>query len=110
MKLSQSQSGVSEAGTTAAIVVLSVVVVTMAFLWTALVITILWGWFVVPRFHLPSLNVVEAAGLLALLTLVRTPSDAALTSDRSKTLRALVHAFVQPAFALALGWVLVQFV
>jgi hypothetical protein len=43
--------------------------------WHAFVLKVLWGWFIVPKFQLPGLSLIEAWGIILLVELVcKTPT------------------------------------
>ncbi len=67
---------------------------------------VLWGWYIVPLFGLPSLPFAGALGVMLIigyLTSGATPSDVA-TDDTTKVASFLVNGFVMPFFAIGLGW------
>lgn len=73
------------------------------------VLSILWGWFIVPTFGAPDISVVQAIGL-ALVVRFLTASRSIEESDDSiskeeKVQKALVVAVVVPLFALFVGWI-----
>jgi hypothetical protein len=71
-----------------------------ATLLNGLVIAVLWSWFVVSNFHLPSLTVAEAIGLWLLASLFTpTPHD-----DRP-ALVLLLEGIARSLLLFALGWV-----
>lgn len=91
----------------------------------ALVLTVLWGWFVEPTFGFAPLSLAMAAGLITVVYLVFSSRNY-LVALREKTRRAdekeksslretvqmigalLIHELATPASALALGWILKQ--
>jgi hypothetical protein len=81
-------------------------------LWRAFVITVLWGWFIVPQFAISQLGMINAIGLslvVSLLTarLSKVDSD---DDERNKTLAGQIAVgIVAPAMALLYGWIVVQF-
>lgn len=68
---------------------------------------VLWEWFVVPLFGLPSLTIAYALGLALILSFVlpsRYKKDDRPAKEQFVE-QALV-IFVQPAFALLFGWII----
>lgn len=94
----------------------------------ALVLTVLWGWFVEPTFGLGPLSLPMAAGLIIVVYLViSSQSYVARLRERARrdgneekkgslgqavhdTGTILLHELITPASALALGWLLKQVV
>lgn len=65
------------------------------------VVSILWGWFVGPQFHLPSVGIAEAGGIslvISMLTYQDTPRD----KDR-EWWEPLARMFMKPFFGLLFG-------
>jgi len=67
------------------------------------VLTLLWKWFAVPIFNLPSLSLVEAIGVSVLVGFLLGGSRS--YNDDNKDGKKLITAFMAPAVALLLGWV-----
>ncbi len=70
------------------------------------VLSILWGWFMVPIFHFPVLHVAQAIGV-SMVTHMLTHQDVPVDKDR-KWYMPLVLLFTYPAMALAIGWIVRQ--
>jgi hypothetical protein len=76
------------------------------------VISVLWGWFVVPVFHLPTLTIPYALGfgsLAALLTNHKTGKEA----EKEETewwSGPLMHMLLKPWMALLFGWIVKSFI
>jgi len=68
----------------------------------AMVICILWGWFVVPLFHFPSLNIPYAIGLSALFVIF---SDISSLKAEESFPKLFQRAFLAPVLALFVGWI-----
>lgn len=66
-----------------------------------LVISVLWGWFVVPVFGLPALHVAPALGLAVLLNYLL---------NHKKGAASLMDIFLGALAALGVGWVIQLFV
>ena len=82
-------------------------------MWSGYVLTILWGWFVVPTFGMPPLALVPAIGLAVVvgyLTHQYTPKAAKPEGDGKwdETGRVTAHMLLRPAFTLLMGWVVKQ--
>ena len=70
-------------------------------LWEGYVLMTLWGWFMVPHFHLPALTLAIAIGVactLSLLTHQYVPSKA------DDSVAPVVYTFLFPAMMLLIGW------
>lgn len=81
-------------------------------IWRAFVITVLWGWFVVPQFGLQPLGMVSAIGLTAVVR-VFTSHLNNTESDKDKQNEsiagAIANSILVPALALLTGWIVLQF-
>lgn len=78
------------------------------------ILTLLWGWFVVPVFHAPEIGLVPAIGILLLLEFVAPPvQEKTFSDDEEANLELLAHmltvAFVKADYALVVGFIVVQF-
>lgn len=86
-------------------------IVLMAFsaVFSGYALSVLWGWFIVPIFHLPQLSITAAIGIslvIGYLThqIINDPKD----SDRSfaeKIGVATAYSILKPGSALLIGWV-----
>lgn len=89
-------------------VALSIVLWPPIAMFRAYVITIIWGWYVVPAFHIPSPSIYLIVGLTAILTLClpfqRIPKD-----DRGpiETLfdSSLLYGLLFPSTILFFAWI-----
>ena len=76
-----------------------------------LVISMLWGWFIVPVFHLPALPLIGAIGLALVVRVIIQP-DYTATMEKYKDaapaemLGMLGGWLIAQLFILALGWLL----
>lgn len=84
----------------------SVLVAAAGAVWSGFVLTLLWGWFVVPTFGLPTLHVVPAIGLTITVAHLTPPSTFKLEGDPLSDLYLLA---LRPAVGLAMGWAVHQF-
>lgn len=78
-------------------------------LWRAWVLTQLWGWLVIPLFHLPPLRLVGAytiSLIVGFLTTSLTPTPAEKETSTSATvIRNFILALILPAISLFMGWI-----
>ena len=82
------------------------VIMIVATLWSAYVLTKLWGWFVIPTFELPELSVAAAVGLaliVSYLTYQHRHEESTGDSYAEVLMSAIFAAFMRPLFALILG-------
>lgn len=79
--------------------------------WSGYALSILWGWFIVPAFSLPSLSVVYAIGLAMVVSFLTQRAD--LKKDDREygeiLLVGTIYSLLKPATALGLGYVLTLF-
>lgn len=95
------------AGALIIIVVFVAAFVVAAALWRGYVLSVLWGWFFVPIFHLPPLGVAQAIGI-ALVVGMFTMSTQKDGDKESGVSHKLGVIFLAPALALGVGWVIKQ--
>lgn len=81
-------------------------------LWNGYVLSILWGWFIVPTFEARPLAVLPAIGMAFVVRYLTHQYDS--YTDESKSLNerasiAIVVALLDPAVALLVGWILHSF-
>jgi len=93
--------------------VVALVMAFLVFVWRAFAVTVLWTWFVVPLFALPSLPGASAAGITAMVALL-VPSRAGVVDLKDLPMEKVagmsVTAAQFPAVALFVGWVAKLFV
>ena len=80
-------------------------------LWSGFVLSILWGWFIVPTFEIRPLGVLPAIGVSMVVGYL-TKQEAATKDERGTTERVAYlfgHMFIYPLFALVFGWILHSF-
>lgn len=77
----------------------------LSFVWSGLVLKVLWGWFFVPIFGLPNLNIPQALGIALVVSYLTHRYN----EDNRKPAVVLAYAFVIPAFALLVGWIYTWF-
>jgi hypothetical protein len=69
------------------------------------VLSIMWGWFIVPLFHLPPLSILQAIGLtLVVVLLTGSASKTAQTSEERVT--NIATGVIGPFIALLVGWII----
>ena len=79
------------------------------------VLRILWGWFIVPIFHLPSLTIAQAIGLsmvVGLLTHRSRNSDGREKTEKEKKkelISFIAELFLFPFITLGVGWIVHQY-
>ena len=80
-------------------------------IWRGYVFSILWGWFAVPVFGLPTLSIAAAIGIAMLISfLVYQPQHYEDTrSDYQKIASAIGVVIFYPALVLLVGWVVTLF-
>lgn len=105
------QSGSPDASCLAALLVL-IVTLPLSMIWNGFVLTILWGWFIVPVFAgAPELGLVPAIGVGGV---VRYLTAHKATSDSGKSAwenfgESIAFAAFYPALTLFLGWIVHMF-
>lgn len=77
-------------------------------------LSIMWEWFVVPVFSLPSLGIAQAIGLSCVITLL-VPRQSETNSGVKKSafdiiIETSATTFLGPLMALGFGWVIYQFI
>lgn len=95
------------------LLVLAVVAIVVGAVMNGYVLSVLWGWFVVPLFSAPPLSVATAIGLsLAVGMLVSRGSSS--SDEKKDSGEAIVNLFAQvifaPLFTLFVGWIVKSFV
>lgn len=77
--------------------------------WYAYVLTVIWGWFVVPLFGLPALDIWAAIGLSLVINYMwkTTPENNDENDDESmdRLIKVLGYCLVRPLIALGIGWI-----
>lgn len=72
-------------------------------------LSVLWGWFVVPVFHLPQLSIVPAIGIAMMVGyLAHQMEPDCVEKERTtgeRIARAASFAILKPLFALLFGWI-----
>jgi hypothetical protein len=78
----------------------------LLWLFQAFCISTLWGWFVVPVFHVAEISVVIAFGISMLISIFQDPTQQYKDKDWTEIIGIMVGRAVGLGFALLLGWVL----
>ena len=81
-------------------------------LWRGYVLTVLWGWFVVPTFGLAALALVPAIGVSLIVSFMTHQVDQSKEQEGSpsgRTARSVAQALLTPALALGIGAVVSHF-
>ena len=97
-----------------ALVLMFPVLIAASSVWRGYVLTILWGWFVVPVFNLPVLNIATSIGfslLIGMLTLHRTGIEAEkeCLSTIARFTSVMSVSFLGPLICLIYGWIVTKF-
>jgi hypothetical protein len=94
------------------LVVLAFVTIIAGTIMNGWVLSITWGWFIVPFFHLPKLSLVFAMGIglvISFLTHQDIPNPKDQTTSEAVG-RLVASAFITPLMFLVTGWVIHLFV
>ena len=94
------------------IVATAVGLVFVAAVANGLVLSILWGWFMVPTLGLPEIGIPQAIGISMVAGYITYQSGAENKSggDSGEAIKKLVAlVLLRPVVVLALGWIVVQF-
>lgn len=87
------------------LILLPAVVISTA--WSGYVLSILWGWFVVPVFHLPGLSIAQAVGLAIVVGMVTR--DLNVKREEQDAMSAFAVPLLYNLLMLGIGWVVHQF-
>ena len=78
--------------------------------WSGYVLTILWGWFIVPAFKLPVLSIPVAIGMTLMIRyLTRGGGSHTKKEENEEWYMTFFMAFAKPLVVLFFGWIVVQF-
>ncbi len=81
--------------------------------WSGYVLSIMWGWFVVPIFHLPQLQIAVAIGLsiiVRMLTYDPQESDKKKSDTEDAIVSSFCWSFLYPLLTLGVSYVVHLFV
>lgn len=81
-------------------------------LWRGYVLSILWGWFIVPTFGAPALSLVMAIGLAIVVGMFTAsiPSKKKDDEDDKALSNYFVNGFITPALSLLFGYIVTLFI
>jgi len=76
------------------------------------VLSILWGWFVVPAFGIPALTIAQAIGVSYVVSFLarRTAQPNKGEKEHSEVIWGLSVLLISPLLTLGIGWVIHLFV
>lgn len=97
---------VAMGGILGAIIIPAMFVVMVPFLlWKCYVLSVLWGWFIVPYFHIPQPPIWALYGLMMVVGMFR---DVDTEEKETKTdwKKLFMSLTVSPAIALGVGWLI----
>jgi hypothetical protein len=81
-------------------------------IWNGYALSVLWGWFVVTTFEARPLTIPAAIGVAAVVGYLTKQDDDYIDKDKTPTeriIQSIGMSLIRPAFALAFGWVIYQF-
>lgn len=68
------------------------------------VLSVLWGWFMVPVFHLPAIGVASGCGIAVVMQMLTNHTDCQTDKDREWWV-PVAMLFIQPALGLLSGFI-----
>ena len=71
-------------------------------------LTMLWGWFAVPLFHVPALNIAQAIGISMIIRLFTPMPEDKGEEDKRETAKKVIDtviALLVPFTTVGIGWV-----
>jgi hypothetical protein len=74
------------------------------------VLSVLWGWFVVPAFHIPALTIPYAIGVSMVAASLTNHRNGKEAEKEVSWWQPLLFLTLKPAFALGLGWIVKAFI
>ena len=90
-----------------------VVVMVAGVMWSGFVLSILWGWFFVPSLGVPALSVPSAIGIalvVSYMTHQYQKKNKTEIDGWEAVAESMAHMALKPVFALAIGWIVKQWV
>ena len=79
-------------------------------IWRGIVLKVIWGWFFVPLFGLPSLSTGQAMGVGLVITYLTLSSIKKHEPGWEVWVTAILTAFTYGLFVLAFGWFIKSFI
>lgn len=88
--------------------VLALILAIPAMMFSGYILSIMWGWFVVPAFGLPQIQVATAIGLTGIFRFM-APSSNCMKEEEDNSVKgvlanAIAKGFLTPTVFLLLGW------
>lgn len=80
----------------------------LSIMWRGYVLSVLWGWFAVPFFGLPTLGTVQCMGVILIVTFLTHQSTVRSKDRENAFAKAVGIAFLVPALDLLIGWILLH--
>ena len=75
------------------------------------VLSVMWGWFVVPLFNLPPLSIPYAIGINLIVSFLTQPNYKSSDKEKpSKVIAEMLMACFAPLMYLGMGWIVLQFI
>lgn len=86
------------------------VAIVLSPVWYGYVLSITWGWYFVPTFHVPPLSIPAGIGIAAIVRFIANPNPESKDSDRDESAekrvcKAVVKATMGPAVVLLFCWI-----
>lgn len=79
-------------------------------IWSGYALSVLWSWFIVPKFNLPALDIPTAIGIALVVDYMTKQSYSGLAKSEDHSIRrTAIEALFRPAFALLFGWIVTKF-
>lgn len=79
--------------------------------WRGYVLSVLWAWFAVPTFGLPVLSVTQAIGVAIVVAMLTHQGSTEKHSEEVQSTSwtfAILQGFLDPLFALIMGWIVMR--
>lgn len=93
-----------------AYVIATIIGLTLSYLYSAWALTILWGWFIVPTFHLTPLTVGMALGLIVVVNFLKITVNLSDKHEHQPYFVILLAGYFWtiylPTITLAIGWII----
>lgn len=77
-------------------------------IWYGFALSVMWGWFVVPAFHVAPLRIPFAIGVAYIIQFLTHQTNR--EENEPEIGRVLVLALVRPLTLLLVGWIVKQFI
>ena len=75
-------------------------------IWNGYVLSILWGWFAVPIYHLPALTIAQCIATVLVVRFVAIPGKAVYENEpKMKVAVSMGVGLVSPLIVLLVGWI-----